>query len=405
MKIKYLTSIIWVACLLFSMTLCYACNDDDTPKDDSEQPTEENPDGKTEGGYLDDVDLSGIDVSNKTLKEVCEGKFLFGAAVQYSHIIDNPEGSRLGEQALLKKHFNAVVAEGDMKWKVIHPEKEVYDWEKADALVDFAEKNNMAVTGHCLIWHTALPDWVWKKAGGGNVTPEELKQNMKTHITTVMQRYKGRIKGWDVVNEAFNSDGTYRDTPFYQILGKEYIIWAFQCAKEADPDCELYYNDFELYHTPKRQAVLRLIGELRDNGVELDAVGLQAHMWRTTPALDVYENLIRTFRDAGVKVMITEWDMSFVNKDNDLYPNGLPKDVEAEWDQRVFKFFKLFLKYKDAITRVTTWGISDSHSWRNDGCTDYPLLFDRQQEPKGAVELMMKAAIADTQLTNQKPNE
>lgn len=403
MKANCLIRIRWTFCLFLSLILCYACSDDN-PIGDGKQPIEL-PDEETDGGYLDDIDLSSIDVSNKTLREVCEGKFLFGAAVQYTQIENDPKDYNVGEQELLKKHFNALVAEGDMKWKSIHPEKDTYNWEKADAIVDFAEKNGMAVTGHCLIWHSALPDWVWKKENGGDLSPEKVKQNMKDHITAVVERYKGRIKGWDVVNEAFNADGSYRDTPFYRILGKGYILWAFQCIKEADPDCELYYNDFELYYTPKRQAVLKMIGELRDHGIELDAIGLQAHMWRTTPTLEIYENLIRTFRDIGMKVMITEWDMSFVDKNNDIYPNGLPKDVEAEWNQRVFDFFKLFLKYKDTITRVTTWGISDSHSWRNDGCTDYPLLFDRKQNPKGAVEMMMKVAIADTQLTNQKPKE
>lgn len=384
MKTNYSARIKWVICLCIGMGLC-GCGGDDTPVTDPTDPTEKPDNGNT----------GDIDVSNMSLKEACKDKFLIGAAVQGRHVEDSPTESFAGEQELLKKHFNALVAEGAMKWRSIHPEKNTYTWEEADAIMDFAEKNNMKVTGHCLIWQTALPDWVWKNDKGGDVSKETLKQNMREHIFAVMGRYKGKIIGWDVVNEAFMSDGTYRETPFYRILGEEYIVWAYQCAKEADPDCELYYNDFELYYTPKRKAVLKLIGQLREHGIELDAVGLQAHMWMNTPSLEVYENLLQSLKSMGVKVMITEWDMSLVNKDNDIYPNGLPKDVDAKWNQRVADFFKLFLKYDDIITRVTTWGVSDSHSWKNDGCTDYPLLFDRQQKPKSAVDEMMKAALAD----------
>lgn len=380
MKMKYF---IGIACLCVGMNMLCACGDDDTLIAD---PTE----------TPDDGNADNIDVSNMTLKEACKDKFLFGAAMSDIHLEENPRDEYyLREQEVLQKHFNHLVAERCMKWEFIHPKKDEYNWDKADVLMQFAQRNNMQVTGHCLIWHTALPDWVWKSPDGSDVSKETLKQNMKEHITTVVGRYKGRILGWDVVNEAFNSDGTYRNTPYYRILGEEYIIWAYQCVKEADPDCELYYNDFELYYTPKRKAVLRMIGQLREHGIELDAVGLQAHMWMNNPSLEVYENLLQSLKSMGVKVMITEWDLSVTDKNNDIYPNGLPKDVDAKWNNRIVDFFKLFLRYDDIITRVTTWGISDNHSWKNDGCTNYPLLFDREQKAKPCVDEMMKAALAD----------
>ena len=381
MKINCLTGAKLIAYLFICTNILYACNNgDDTITDE--------PAGKT------DDDTENIDTSNMTLKDVIGDKFLFGAAVQFNHVKEQLDDGYKAEQALLQKHFNAVVAESNMKWANIHPEKDRYDWEKADAIVQFAIDNNMTVTGHTLIWHTTLPDWVWKDATGKDVSPEVLKMHMKEHITTVMKRYKGRIKGWDVVNEAFNNDGSYRETPFYRILGKEYIPLAFQYAQAADPDTELYYNDFELYYAPKRQAVLKIIGELKERGIRIDAIGLQGHMWMDTPKIDAYENTILAFKSTDVKVMITEWDISVV-AGKDLYPNGLPKDIEAKWTKRVSDFFKLFLRHKDVITRVTTWGISDSHSWKNDGCTDYPLLFDRKQQPKTVVDLMIKAALVD----------
>lgn len=381
-----INKLIWVRLITFSFfltTACYACSDDsDTSLD---IPTEE------PGNGMDDIDVSGV-----TLKEAIGDKFLFGAAVNPWQLDINSskeENRREGEVVL--KHFNALVAESVMKWRSIHPDKEKYTFEDADAIVKFAEENGMTVIGHTLVWHTALPDWVWKDVSTGkDLSAEQLKENMRSHINTVVSRYKGRIKGWDVVNEAFNDDGTYRESPFYRILGKEYIPLAYQYAHEADPDAELYYNDFELYHSTKCRAVLQLIGELKAKGLPITAIGMQGHMWMNNPTVEMYENTILAFKSAGVKVMVTEWDMSVANGQN-IYPNGLPKDVEAKWTQRMIDFFKLFLKYKDVVTRVSTWGVSDSHSWLNEKCTDYPLLFDRQQQPKPVVEMMIRAALAD----------
>lgn len=385
--------------LALGMLAFGACSDKalDTGNDNSTDSEEQS------GGYLEDVDWDAIDVTGKTLKEVCEDKFLIGAAVQRQTVHDEPEDEwRRREQIVLKEHFSHMVSEGDMKnWATINPNPGEWNFDAADEEVAFAKNNGIKMTGHVLIWHDA-PDWVWKQDNGTPVDAETLKKNMETYITTVIGHFDDTVIGWDVVNEAFDNNGKCRPSPFSQILGEDYLLWAFECASKAKNKdghhVELYYNDFELYHTPKRQAVLRLVNKLREKGIEI-IVGEQAHMWRTTPSLEAYETVLRTFSDAGVKMMITEWDMSFVDKNNDLYPNGMPVDVEEEWNQRVLDFFKLFLKYKDNITRVTTWGISDSHSWRNDGCTDYPLLFDREQKPKGAVELMMKAAVADTMLS------
>ena len=313
--------------LVFCMCLSMAC-----AKGDNGQPD----DGTVPQG-------PEIDLSDMTLKEACKGRFLIGAAITEQHVMANPEGFWAKEQEVLKKHFSAIVAEGAMKWKAIHPEKDVYDWTTADAMVEFAEKNGMEITGHCLIWHTSLPDWVWQNPDGTDVSPEVLKQNMKDHITTVMQHFGDRILGWDVVNEAFESEsGNYReDSPFYRILGPEFIDWAYQCAVEAMKEggftCELYYNDFQLEISSKRQAVIQLVERLRGKGIELD----------------------------------------------------------AQWNQRMTDFFKVFLKYDYMIPRVGTWGVSDSHSWLNDGCTDYPLWFDRDQQPKPCVGEIMRLALED----------
>ena len=157
--------------------------------------------------------------------------------------------------AIIKQHFNSIVAENCMKCEEIHPEENTYFWDDADRFVKFGEDNNMQIIGHCLIWHSQCAPWFFVDDKGKQVKPEVLKQRMKDHITTVMTRYKGRITGYDVVNEAILDDGSYRPSLFYQILGEEFIPWAFQCAMEADPDAELYYNDYSMAQPGKRAGV------------------------------------------------------------------------------------------------------------------------------------------------------
>lgn len=343
------------------------------------------------------------------LREVLGKYFLIGTALNDRQT----SGTDAKAEKIIGEQFNAIVAEGCMKIGSIHPEENRYDFEAADRLVRFGERNNQVITGHTLIWHAALAPWFCTNKEGKDVSPEVLKQRMKEHITTVVQRYKGRIQGWDVVNEAFNDDGSYRDTPFYRILGEEFIPLAFQYAQNADPDIELYYNDFNLYLPQKRAAVIRLVKELRSRGLRIDAVGMQGHLWEKGPSVEAMEQAIVDLAKENVKVMVTELDLTalpapkknlggevwvdFVyEKELDPYRDGLPADVEYKWTERMLSFFKLFLKHKEEISRVTLWGFSDGDSWRNGwpikGRKDYPLLFDRNLNPKPVVDLIIKEA-------------
>ena len=309
---------------------------------------------------------------------------------------------------LVKQHFNSIVAENCMKCEVIHPEEDRYDFTLADQFVSFGEKNGMAVIGHCLIWHSQLAPWFCVDEKGNNVTPEVLKQRMKDHITTIVARYKGRIKGWDVVNEAILEDGSYRKSKFYEILGEEFIPLAFQYAHEADPDAELYYNDYAMNMPGKREGVVKLVSSLKEKGIRIDAVGMQGHMGMDYPDINEFEQSIVAFAGTGVKVMVTEWDMSTLptvkqsanisdtvayQKMLNPYPETLPDSVSKAWNNRMKQFFGLFEKHADVISRVTAWGVSDSDSWKNDfpvkGRHDYPLLFDRNYQPKPFVKEIM----------------
>ena len=343
-------------------------------------------------------------VEEPSLKDAVGDKFLMGVALN----VNQSSGVDTSSIKLVKQHFNSLVAENCMKCEVIHPEEDRYDFTLADQFVSFGEKNGMAVIGHCLIWHSQLAPWFCVDEKGNNVTPEVLKQRMKDHITTIVTRYKGRIKGWDVVNEAILEDGSYRKSKFYEILGEEFIPLAFQYAHEADPDAELYYNDYAMNMPGKREGVVKLVSSLKEKGIRIDAVGMQGHMGMDYPDINEFEQSIVAFAGTGVKVMVTEWDMSALptvkqsanisdtvayQKMLNPYPETLPDSVSKAWNNRMKQFFGLFEKHADVISRVTAWGVSDRDSWKNDfpvkGRHDYPLLFDRNYQPKPFVKEIM----------------
>lgn len=348
------------------------------------------------------------------LKDVFGDKFLVGVAVNVRQSSEVDTAS----VKIIKKHFNSIVAEDCMKSANIHPEEDRYNFEQADQFVKFGQKNNMAIIGHCLIWHSQLAPWFCVDQKGNNVSAEVLKQRMKDHITTIVTRYKGKIKGWDVVNEAIEDDGSYRKTKFYEILGEEYVPLAFQYAHEADPDAELYYNDYGMHWPGRRDGIVKLIKSLKEKGLRVDAVGMQGHMGMDYPTVEEFEKSMLAFAETGVKVMITEWEMSALptvhetanisdtvafSKAMNPYPEALPDSVSAVWNARMKAFFNLFLKHADIVERVTAWGVSDGDSWKNNfpvrGRKEYPLLFDRNYEMKP----FLKELINENKTTENQP--
>jgi endo-1,4-beta-xylanase len=363
---------------------------------------------KTISAIIAIIMLSNIyTMAQKTLAGATKGKFLFGVAVNMQQV----NGVSPKESELIAKEFNTIVAENCMKPQFIHPQENKYQWTDADKFVAFGEKNNQVVTGHCLIWHSQIGQWFFVDDSGKDVTPEVLKERMRQHIITIAGRYKGRVKGWDVVNEAFEDDGTYRNSKFYQILGKDFIKYAFQFAHEADPNAELYYNDYNVEKPAKCDAIAELVKELKASGCRIDAVGSQAHMHMDDPTVDATEASFKKLKAAGVKVLITEWDISILpspysganistkfaySKEMDPYREGVPDSVQQQWNKRVLDMFELFLKYNDVVDRVTIWGLNDGLSWLNNfpirGRKDYPVLFDRNNQPKSVVDEMIKMA-------------
>lgn len=346
-----------------------------------------------------------------SLKNALKHKFLMGVALNTNQI----RGVDPKCLPVILHHFNSIVAENCMKSEVVQPKEGQFDFVKADQFVKFGEQHKMVIIGHTLIWHSQAPKWFFVDDKGATVTREVLIERMKTHIYTVVKRYKGRVKGWDVVNEAINDDGTYRESPFYKIIGKEYIKFAFQFAHDADPKAELYYNDYSMAKEGRRNSVVKMVKELQQDGIKVSAIGMQGHLTMDFPVVDDFEKSIVAFATTGAKVMITEMDITIipfpstkVSADVALrykydpkmnpYPNGLPDSVATTLHNRYASFFRLFLKHADKISRVTVWGLTDSDSWRNDwpitGRTDYPLLFDRNYQPKPIVDTIIKMAKA-----------
>ena len=340
-----------------------------------------------------------------SLKDAYKDIFLIGTALNANH---NFGHDTLGIK-LIQDHFNSIVAENCMKSMHLQPTEGVFFFDEADKFIAFGEANNMHIVGHTLIWHSQAPDWLFTDENGEDVSREVMIERMRSHIHTVVGRYKGRVDGWDVVNEAVLDDGSWRNTKFYEIIGEEYIKLAFQFAHEADPDAELYYNDYAMSQEGKRNSVVEMVKKLQEEGIKIDGIGMQGHMGMDYPDISEFEKSIEAFAALGVKVMITEMDITLLpfpagetaevsltaeyQEKMNPYAEGLPEEVEAAFNKRYSDFFGLFLKHQDKISRVTLWGLTDNDTWRNDwpipGRTDYPLLFDRNYEPKAVVQQLI----------------
>lgn len=348
-------------------------------------------------------------VKEPSLKDALKDKFYIGTALNLNQI----QGKDTLSLNIVKNQFNSIVAENCMKSMYLQPEEGKFFFDDADKFVKLGEDNNMFIIGHTLIWHSQAPKWFFTDEKGKDVSKEVLIERMKNHITTVVSRYKGRIKGWDVVNEAILDDGSWRKSKFYEIIGEEFIPLAFQFAHEADPDAELYYNDYNEWHTGKRNTTIALVKSLREKGIKIDAVGMQGHIGMDYPSLDEYKTTINAYDSAGIKVMVTELDLSALpsprpniganisdteayNKEMNPYTEKLSDSIAAAWNKRFAEFFDLFISNSNKIKRVTMWGVTDTDSWKNDfpmkGRTDYPLLFDRSYKAKPIVQTIIDTA-------------
>lgn len=293
---------------------------------------------------------------------------------------------------IITKQFNQISPENLLKFQPTHPSEDRYVFEAQDRYVQFGLDRKMQVIGHTLVWHSQTPAWVFQNKDGGSVDRETLLARMRDHIHTVVGRYKGRIHGWDVVNEAIDEDGSIRKTPWFNVIGEDYVANAFTFAREADPGAELYYNDFNLEKPAKRAGVIRLVRDLQARGVRINGIGNQGHWRLETPGVAEIERALVDLRSTGLKVMYTEVDINMLPQVAggadpavaNPYASGLPDDTQQALARRYADIFGVFVKHRDAISRVTFWGLSDADSWLNRGRMNHPLLWDRQRQPKPA---------------------
>jgi endo-1,4-beta-xylanase len=326
----------------------------------------------------------------KGLKDYYQNYFPIGVAVSARDLKDPAEA------ALILSQFNSLTPENAMKMGPIHPEENRYNWRDADSIVAFAQAHGLRVRGHNLCWHEQTPGWIFKDAAGNLVSKEVLLKRLKDHITTVVNRYKGKIYAWDVVNEAIDDDSTkfLRNSLWYQICGEDFIAKAFEYAHEADPNAVLFYNDYNTERPEKRERDYRLLKKLVDAKVPINGIGLQAHWSIYEPDQKELVATIKKFSSLGLKIQITELDVSIYpwekNRrskqpgESDAYTPDLQKKQEDQYAA----VFKIFRKYKSAITGVTFWNISDKRTWLDQypvaGRKNYPLLFDQNFQPKSA---------------------
>lgn len=348
------------------------------------------------------------------LKDAYKNAFLMGVAVNE----DIVAGKDKADRKIVLRNFNSITAENVMKAGPINPEPGVYNFAPADAFVAFGEKHGMFIVGHTLIWHNQTPGWFFQDEHGKRNTPAAQIERMREHIKTVAGRYAGRVDAWDVVNEVIGDDGAYRPTSWVEAVGggDELVRNAFRFAAQYAPDAELYYNDFNAWRPAKRDGIVRMVKMLRKEGIRIDGIGLQGHWGLNYPKNEYIEAAIDAYAALGVKVMITELDVDVLPLTRegqvigvgmadkqfqqeefeaylDPYQNGLPEDVQQQLADRYAELFEIFHRKRDKIARVTLWGVHDGMSWKNNypvpRRTNYPLLFDRDKQPKPALRAVL----------------
>jgi endo-1,4-beta-xylanase len=333
--------------------------------------------------------ISSAKDSATGLKDYYRHYFPVGVAV-------SPASLQGDEAALILREFNSLTPENCMKMGPIHPKENIYYWKDADSIIAFAQRHQLKVRGHNLCWHEQTPAWLFVNTDGSRVSKEVLLQRLKEHIYTVVSRYKGKIYAWDVVNEAIDDNPNHflRNSLWYQVCGEEFIYKAFQYAHEADPDAVLFYNDYNTERPEKTARVYRLLKQLKDAGIPVHGVGLQAHWSLFEPTQQELVQTIRQFASLGLQVQVTELDMSVYPWEKERRTKRASDDDhytperEAAQARQYKMVFDVFRQYRRNITGVTFWNVSDRYTWLDhypvEGRKNYPLLFDTLLQPKKA---------------------
>ena len=357
---------------------------------------------------------SSQSLNSVTLKEAYASAFMTGVAINEAIVSGDDEQAK----AIAAKHFNTITPENVMKAEVLNPSPGVYNFTSADAVVDFAQDNDMFLVGHTLVWHNQTPDWFFEDDNGNALGKAAQLERMRSYIEKVAGRYAGKVDAWDVVNEVIADDGSYRRTKWVSAIGDgdELVKHAFRFAQRYAPDTELYYNDFNAWRPQKRDGIVRMVRMLQAEGIRIDGIGIQGHWGLNFPENEYIEAAIDAYAELGLKVMISELDVDVLplTKEGqiigtgmmhpqfqleefevflDPYQAGLPDKVQRALTQRYRELYELFYRKRDKIDRVTLWGVHDSMSWKNGypipNRRNYPLLFDGDYQPKSALDAVL----------------
>lgn len=337
------------------------------------------------------------------LKDAFAGRFLIGAA-------GDLWGYSEAELANIEANYDILTPENCMKPERIHPREDQYNWSTPDALVQWCEDNEIRVWGHTLVWHSQTGRWFFQsETDDRQVTRELAMKRLKDHIMAVVGRYKGRVLGWDVVNEAIDDRGAgrtenLRDYSWYRTVGPDVLTMAFKWVHEADPDAELYYNDYGIEqgavrNTGKHASSMMLLKRLIEEGAPVGGVGIQGH-WTVNTNLEDIEKAITNYESLGLKVAISELDVAVIGSNSGAFPGRgfgrgggditVSEDALKQQAEMYAKLFEIFKRHSDTISRVTFWGLSDRRSWR---WRQSPLLFDRQLRPKPAYQAILDVGL------------
>ena len=344
------------------------------------------------------------------MKDSYKDYFTIGVAVNQRNV-SNPD-----QIALIKKEFNSITAENDMKPGEIHPKEGVWNWERADKIANFCRENGIKLRGHCLCWHSQFADWMFTDSKGKPVKKEVFYERLREHIHAVVNRYKDIVYAWDVVNEAMADDGRswpgreqspYRQSRHFQLCGDEFIAKAFQFAREADPNALLFYNDYSCVDEGKRERIYNMVKKMKDAGVPIDGIGMQGHYNIYFPSEEQLEKAIVRFKELVNHIHITELDLRMNQEMGGQlqgFSRGEAKPVPGymstlQTDQYA-RLFKVFRKHKDVIDCVTFWNLGDRDSWL--GVNNHPLPFDENYRPKACYRAIRNF---DPALDNATPKE
>ena len=332
-----------------------------------------------------------VDNGPASLKDAYDGYFTIGVAVNQRNVSDSTQIE------LIKKEFNSITAENDMKPGELHPAEGVWNWERGDKIADFCRKNGIKLRGHCLVWHSQFCDWMFNDKNGKPVSKEVFYSRLRDHIHQVVNRYKDVVYAWDVVNEAMSDAGRgwrghepnpYRESKLYKLCGDEFIAKAFEYAHEADPDAILFYNDYNAATPIKRDRIYNMVKKMQDAGVPITGIGMQGHYNIYGPSEEDVDSALTKYSELVDHIHITELDircneemggqLRFSRGEN----NAIPPYIATLHEDQFARIFRVFRKHKDVIDNVTMWNLSDADSWL--GVNNHPLLFDENLKPKKA---------------------